>query len=96
MGKLVFVLVAIAIALTGCQPRPQVNAFAPQQSLGGGTLGGGRLGVANPAVVETDCETLAAEVWESTGTSMPFDVAAADTDSGDACNPFTAKHPVRQ
>jgi hypothetical protein len=49
------------------------------------------------AVTTTDCETHSASAWADSGQPpAPFEVAAADTQLGDACNPFTSKHPMRQ
>jgi hypothetical protein len=49
------------------------------------------------AVTTTDCETHSASVWADSGQPpAPFEVAAAETQLGDACNSFTSKHPVRQ
>lgn len=47
-------------------------------------------------VTMTDCEIHSAFVWADSGQPpAPFEVAAPDTQLGDACNPFTSKHPVR-
>jgi hypothetical protein len=48
-------------------------------------------------VTMTDCEIHSAAVWAGSGQPpAPFEVAAADTQLGDACDPFNSKHPVRQ
>ncbi len=50
----------------------------------------------NNAVTLTDCGTYSVSVWADGGQPpKPFEVPAADTQLGDACNPFTTKHPMR-
>lgn len=57
-------------------------------SLGGATGGN--------AVTMTDCGTYSLLVWTDGGhPPAPFEVSAADTQLGDACDPFNTKHPVR-